>query len=429
MWRPGDRIRNYRILAHLKTGGMATLYLARREGAAGFYKPVAIKVIHHQYARDENFIRMFLNEAMLSSRMQDPNVVKIDELGEVDGTYFIAMEYIPGRSLNEACRSLVRLGRRISIAVAVSVAMRVADGLHAAHEARDDNGILLDVVHRDVSPSNIILAHSGHIKLIDFGIARARNSIEQTASGVIKGKHQYMAPEQALGRTVDRRADVFSLAVVLWELLTMKPLFTVNSTEELLARLRQGPVAPPSVWTPDVPAELDEAIVTALALDPQERPYTARLFKEQIVGAVPEAMGIDAFVLAKEMDALLAATSTTGEARLVIDNGPQRGAEFRIRAEPGEWIVGRGSGVDWTLNDVDASREHFKLHRFDQGVLIEDLNSKNGLSVNGRAVRMIQLHNGDIIRVGSTFMRYEDIPCVVKAVPVRDASVDGETAK
>ena len=429
MWRPGDRIRNYRILAHLKTGGMATLYLARREGAAGFYKRVVIKVIHHQHARDENFIRMFLNEAMLSLRMQDPNVVRVDELGEVHGTYFIAMEYIPGRSLNEVCRSLVRLDRRMSIEIAVSIATRVADGLHSAHEARDDNGVVLDLVHRDVSPSNVILAHSGHVKLIDFGIARARTSVEQTASGIIKGKHQYMAPEQALGQTVDRRADIFSLAVVLWELLTMKPLFTVNSTDELVARLGQGPVAPPSVWTPDVPVELDKAIVAALALDPQERPYTARLFKEQIAGAVPEAMGIDAFLLARKIDALLPGNVATSDARLVIDNGPQRGAEFSIRAEAGEWTVGRGSGVDWTLNDVDASREHFKLHRLDQGVLIEDLNSKNGLSVNGRAVRMIQLHNGDIIRVVSTFMRYEAIPRVAKAIPVCDASVDGETAK
>lgn len=408
MWRAGDQIKNYRILAHLKTGGMATLYLARREGAAGFYKPVVIKVIHHQYARDKNFIRMFLNEAMLSTRMQHPNLVRIDELGEVHGTYFIAMEYIPGKSLNETCRSLVRLGRKISIEIAVAIAMQVADGLHSAHESRDDNGAFLELVHRDVSPSNIILEHNGHVKLIDFGIARARSSIEQTASGVIKGKHQYMAPEQALGRAVDRRADIFSLGVVLWELLTMKPLFTVNSTEELLAKLRQGPVAPPSLWIPDVPAELDGAVAAALALDPNKRPCSARMFKEQIMSAVPDAVSIDAFVLARRLNTLLSITTTIGEARLVIDNGPQRGVEFRFTTERGEWIVGRGSHVDWILSDVDASREHFRLHRYEQGVVIEDMNSKNGLTVNGKAIRMMQLRDGDIIRVGSTFMHFED---------------------
>src|SRR5262245_54903562 len=167
---------------------MATLFLARRVGAAGFSRHVAIKVVHGHLANDPHFIGMFVDEAMLPARIQHPNVVHIEELGEAGGTYFLAMEYVHGAALSALLGELSKLRRRLSTPLAVFIAMRVLEGLHAAHELRDERGQKLEVVHRDVSPQNVLLSASGHVKLIDFGIAKARGQSQRTKTGLLKGK-------------------------------------------------------------------------------------------------------------------------------------------------------------------------------------------------------------------------------------------------
>src|SRR5688500_5151049 len=235
---------------------MATLYLGQRSGAAGFAKNVAIKVVHPHLSDDPQFVRMFVDEALLSARIQHPNVAHVEELGEAEGTYFLVMEFVHGVSLSSLIRALARRKRRIAPELAVAIAIQVADGLHAAHETRGPNGEHLGVVHRDVSPQNVLLSYTGHVKLIDFGIAKAEGRTQSTAAGSIKGKFRYMSPEQALGRTVDRRSDVYALGIVLWEMLTGRNCFDGTNDLLVLDKVRNPQIEPPSTYTPALPAPL-----------------------------------------------------------------------------------------------------------------------------------------------------------------------------
>ncbi|MCZ7686264.1 MAG: protein kinase [Sandaracinaceae bacterium] len=275
MFAVGDVVGTYTVLLHLRSGGMADLYLARRDGAAGFRRLVAIKVIHPRHAQDEQVIRMFLDEARISARIDHPNVVHVEDLGQLDETYFLVMEYVHGCSLAQLLSSLGEKRRRLSPVVAVAVAARVAEGLHAAHETTDDEGRLVGLVHRDVSPQNILLSHKGHVKLIDFGVAKARLRSEETNVAMLKGKVRYMPPEQATTGLVDRRSDVYSLGIVLWEMLTMRRLFTGKTEFEVLLKVRDPKVPPPSTYVPDVPPALDEVVLAALAPRPR-RPAAER---------------------------------------------------------------------------------------------------------------------------------------------------------
>ncbi len=302
----GSRIRDYEIIARLKSGGMATLFLARRGGAAGFSRHVAIKVVHPHLAEDQGFIRMFIDEALLSARIQHPNVVHVEELGEDHGTYFLAMEYVHGSALSTLLGSLARLERRLSPAVAVSIAMALADGLHAAHELRAEDGSPLGVVHRDVSPQNVLLSMSGHVKLIDFGIAKAASSSgKRTETGSLKGKLRYMAPEQAHGRAVDRRTDIYALAIVLWEMLTMHRMFGAGNDLSILDEVRNPKIVPPSQLAPDVPAALDAVLMAALAPDAAQRPATAQDFRRMLGEALPAAHSVDAGQVSEILEAVL----------------------------------------------------------------------------------------------------------------------------
>ncbi|MCC7536095.1 MAG: serine/threonine protein kinase [Deltaproteobacteria bacterium] len=302
----GNRVGDYQIVDRLRAGGMATLFLARRTGASGFSKPVVIKVIHPHLASDDAFVRMFVDEALLSARIQHPNVVHVEELRQVDGQHLLVMEYVPGCSLAHLLRTLAEQGRRMTPELAVLIAIRVAEGLHAAHETRGADGQLLGVVHRDVTPQNILLAYQGHVKLIDFGIARARGRNMETSTGSLKGKIRYMSPEQAFGRTVDRRADVYSLALVLWEMLAMRKTFDGDNDLALLDRVRNpGSPTPPSVHCPGIPEALDRAIGAAMQPEPEARTPTALAFRRALADALPRALALDDTHLADLLAALL----------------------------------------------------------------------------------------------------------------------------
>jgi serine/threonine-protein kinase len=297
VWAAGQRIGDYELLANLRSGGMATLFLARQLGAAGFARPVAIKVVHPELAGDEQFRQMFLDEALLSSRIQHPNVVHVEALGEHEGLHYLAMEFVHGCSLAQLTRALTARGRRLAPAFATRIAMHVADALHAAHETRDQHGRLLEVVHRDVSPENILLAYSGHVKLIDFGIAKAYGRRHKTQEGLLKGKFRYMAPEQAYGKAIDRRTDIYQLGIVLWEMLTLRKLFDADDELALLGQVRDPRVPSPGSVVDRIPAPLDHAVMQALAKNPTRRPADAQVFARTLAKAMPSAHDVDSGAL------------------------------------------------------------------------------------------------------------------------------------
>ena len=269
------RLGDYEVLREIGSGGMAEVFLARQLGPAGFEKLAVLKCIHRHLAREKYFIDMFLDEARLAARINDPHVVQIYELGESNGTYFMAMEYLVGETLSAVMKVTVGRGPALPPHFAARIAADVAAGLHAAHELHDDVGRSLDVVHRDVSHGNVVVLYSGIVKVLDFGVAKARDSLSSTAAGSIKGKYAYMSPEQVSDQPVDRRSDIFSLGVVLWEMLARRTLFLADTDTATARRIVEGIVPPPSSIVAQVPPELDQITLRALAKDPKQRFQTA----------------------------------------------------------------------------------------------------------------------------------------------------------
>jgi hypothetical protein len=273
------RFGRYTLLYRFASGGMANLYAARLDGPDGFEKTVAIKVMHQHLTRDAEFVRMFIDEARLASRITHPNVIQILELGKVGTSHFIAMEYING----ETVLGLLRRSR-LPVTTCVQIVAAAALGLHAAHELHDAHGRPLEVVHRDVSPDNILVSYDGAVKVADFGVARARDNVHTSLAGAVKGKYGYMAPEQALGYRVDRRADVFSLGVVLFEMTTGRRLFKRPTEAQVLRAVLRCRVPPPSHQAPDYPRALERLVLKALHRNPNSRFQTALAF-HQALGA------------------------------------------------------------------------------------------------------------------------------------------------
>ena len=270
--RGPDRFGQYEILERIASGGMAELYKAKRTGVEGFQKIVAIKKILPHLADDEEFVTMFADEAKLAAQLNHPNIIHIYDLGKIQaGGYFIAMEYVDGRDLRAIQQAGRELGVPLPVPLAVYIASKVASALDYAHRRRDAEGHELNIVHRDVSPQNILISYEGDIKLCDFGIAKAASKASKTQSGALKGKIQYMSPEQAWGKPIDRRSDLFSLGVVLHELLTGERLFHGDTDINILEKVRVAEIAPPSRANPEVPQNLDAVVLKALAREPDDR--------------------------------------------------------------------------------------------------------------------------------------------------------------
>ena len=273
----------YRLVEPIAAGGMAEVWRAEAPGAEGFVKEVALKVIRGGHDADEAFVRMFVQEARLASRLAHANIVQVFDFDHVDGRYYLAMELVRGRTLRDAVERCRELGIRFGLARAVHVCAEVARALAYAH-GLEDGGAPAGLVHRDVSPHNVLLSFEGDVKLTDFGIARAVGSSEVTAPGTVKGKLAYMAPEQARGDAVDGRADVFALGVVLWELCAGRRLFAREGDAATLAALcGDEPVSPPSAWNEGVPPELDAIALAALARDPAARTASAEALGSALV--------------------------------------------------------------------------------------------------------------------------------------------------
>ena len=274
-----DRFGQYEILERIASGGMAELFRARRSGVEGFQKIVAIKKILPHIAGDEEFIKMFADEAKLAAQLSHPNIVHIFDLGKIEaGGYFIAMEHVEGHDLRFILHLARETGLKMPVPLAVAVAAKVAAALDYAHRRRGDDGQDLHIVHRDVSPPNILVSTDGDIKLCDFGIAKAASKVSRTESGALKGKMPYMSPEQAWGKPVDQRSDIYSLGVVLFEMATGRKLFQGDSDLNLLEKVRAGEVVLPSSLDPEVPEALDAAVLKALAREPEDRYFSASDF-------------------------------------------------------------------------------------------------------------------------------------------------------
>jgi eukaryotic-like serine/threonine-protein kinase len=268
----------FRLVRKIAVGGMATVYEAEQLGPAGFAKRIALKVIHPQYAKQKEWLQLFIDEAKLSANLMHGNIVQIYQLGEVAGEYFIAMEFIQGPTLRLVIDRHWELGQRIPLPLAAYVASRVCRALDFAHNFVAPDKRRLDIVHRDVSPGNVMASWDGHIKLADFGIAKARTSIDPAAGRqFLMGKKHYMSPEQILGLSVDARSDVFAVGVVLYELLALEPLFTEDITQLAIDEVAVLPTPNIRAKIPGIDPELEQIISVALNKDPSLRPTAAAM--------------------------------------------------------------------------------------------------------------------------------------------------------
>jgi len=285
---PGYKLDRYELLCPIAEGGMASVWVARQRGKHGFEKLVAIKTILPKFAADPRFQSMFLDEARIASRIEHNNVAQILDLGEEHDILYLAMEYVDGEALSKLNRACQRKGVKLPAGVVMRVLADTCAGLHEAHELRDGDRAL-EIVHRDVSPHNILVSTKGIAKLIDFGIAKARSRVgNDTNSGVLKGKIQYMAPEQALGRPVDRRADVWAIGAILYHLLSGRPAYEGDNQLATLHLLGSG--RPPVPLPDSVHPSIRAVVRTALAHAPENRFPTASLLREAIEDAMVEAM-------------------------------------------------------------------------------------------------------------------------------------------
>jgi serine/threonine protein kinase len=268
---PG-RLGSYEILCPLARGGMAELFLARVTGPQGFEKLFVIKKILPKLARSKQFVELFMNEARIAAALDHPHIAHVYELGRVDGSYYLTMEYVHGQNVLTTMRRTGQLQHELPIDHAVHIGRCIAAALHYAHERRRSNGELLQIIHRDVSPANILIAYDGAVKLVDFGVAKARSSSSgHTKTGLVKGKISYMSPEQAKGEPIDRRSDVFALGIVLWEMVTMQRLYKRENDLAALQAVIHDRAGPPSRLRPSCPPELDRIIMRALEYDPAKR--------------------------------------------------------------------------------------------------------------------------------------------------------------
>ncbi|MFU8804285.1 MAG: serine/threonine protein kinase, partial [Bradymonadaceae bacterium] len=261
----------YELFRRIAKGGMGEIYLAKTRGAGGFEKTIIIKTILPHLAEEEEFVTKFLDEGHIVTNLTHGNIVPVFDMGEEDGEYFMAMEYVPGRDLRAILKELQKMGRTMPVDLAIHFTAEVCKGLGYAHRKADEQGQPLLIVHRDVSPSNVLISREGEVKVIDFGIARAAGRLSKTVSGRIQGKFSYMSPEQALGKPVDHRGDVFSTGVVLYEMLTGVRPFEGDTDLETLDRVRQCEFDPPGVLNPEVDEELDVIVTRALAKDRDDR--------------------------------------------------------------------------------------------------------------------------------------------------------------
>jgi predicted Ser/Thr protein kinase len=310
----------YELLVPLGVGGMAEVFKARAAGPGGFERYVVIKRILPAHGRDPEFIRMFVDEAKILGMLHHPNVVQVYDFGDDDGTLFLAMEYVDGPSLSRILRTLRAARRRLPAPIAAYIAREVCRALDYVHNLESGDGSRLDIIHRDVTPSNIVLASTGAVKLLDFGVATFSRAAQVTRSGTVKGKPAYLAPEQLEGKQIDGRVDLFALGIVMHEMLTLQHLFAGDSDLSTVKKIMEMNIPSPSAERDDVSQELEAIVMRALARDRKQRFATAaemaRTLDDVVVASKLRMDEVVAFV--EEVDRL----AKLAPARAIAGYGP-----------------------------------------------------------------------------------------------------------
>lgn len=313
--QPGRLLGRYALHGEIASGGMATVHFGRLLGPVGFSKTVAIKRLHPQFAKDSDFVAMFLDEARVAGRIQHPNVVSTLDVVALEGELYLVMEYIEGESLSKLIRGMRAGGALVPPKIAGSIVAGALYGLHAAHEAKDEHGAPLEIIHRDVSPQNVLVGLDGVPRVLDFGVAKAAGRVQTTREGQIKGKLAYMPPEQILGDDIDRRVDVYSAGVMLWEALVGRRLFDGENEGNILKKILATEVVAPSKLVDGLSPRVDEVVLRAVSKKPEHRFATAWDFAvaiEEVLGVEPPRQ-LGAFVEACARDSIQRRSATVRE--------------------------------------------------------------------------------------------------------------------
>jgi hypothetical protein len=329
------QVGRYALYDAIASGGMATVHIGRLLGPAGFSRTVAIKRLHEHLALDPEFAMMFLDEALLAARIRHPNVVPTLDVVQTQGQLFVVMEYVQGESMSRLLRISSEQHKLVPPPVVAAIVCAALEGLHAAHEARGDNGEALDLVHRDVSPQNILVGVDGIARMVDFGVAKAAGRMQETRAGQMKGKLAYMAPEQVQGKDIDRRTDVFAAGVVLWESLTGRRLYLGENDAQTLAKVLAAGAPTPSRMVPGLPAAFDVVVGRALAADPAWRFGSAREMSIALGECGPVAQ---AFRVAEWVESL-AGDGLVGRAHRVAEIEGHSASQSRNIAPPTPAVV------------------------------------------------------------------------------------------
>ncbi|HEX8700196.1 MAG TPA: serine/threonine-protein kinase [Myxococcaceae bacterium] len=373
--RENVRFGKYRLIDRIAVGGMAEIFLAHQVDGEGLETPVVIKRIRPHLSKHSTFVKMFLNEARLAAQLNHPNIVQIHDLGKIGESYFITMEYIFGRDMRRIIPKAEEVGIPFPLVYALRIASDVCAGLHYAHQKVDLYGNPLNIVHRDVTPENIFVAFDGTVKVLDFGIAKATNQVEQTRAGELKGKISYMSPEQCYGKPLDCRSDIFSVGVVLYEWLTGFKLFTGESEVVVMRSITEGKIYAPSYFKADIPEPVEAILMKALDKDRERRYQTAAEMRAAIDAFLstyeftPTPLHLSNFLrqifhdeLQAEQDRLVAKTS-----------GPKKVVEMEeLTPEPSSPL--REERPSERLLSLSLPAEHIAA--------LEALAQRNGVTVN-----------------------------------------------
>ncbi|MCC6748967.1 MAG: protein kinase [Deltaproteobacteria bacterium] len=433
---PNTEFGAYHIIRPIGGGGMAQIYLAKARGLAGFEKLLALKVINPEYAGEDRFIQMLIDEAKITVGLSHVNIAQVFDLGQSNGIYYIAMEFVDGCDVLELVNGLHSVGERLPIEAVAYIGRQIAAGLHYAHTRKDKTNQPLNIVHRDISPQNILVSRAGEVKVVDFGIAKAANMSTKTQAGVIKGKVNYMAPEQAMGQKADRRTDIFSVGIVMWEMLTAQMVYASGNVGELVAAVRKADIRPPSAVRKEIPPALDRIVLKALAARTTERYQTAHALQVDLTrflsSTAPDYGGSHLAVLVEraigqrrnrnaglEADHLsredLLADRSSLRNSLIHDLQPaaQDHAQLVVRTDQGEkllpldreLIIGRAGQL--AISDARVSRQHARIYHEEGEYLLEDLGSSNGTWLNGERIsEPRRLQDRDEVRIGSCHIRF-----------------------
>jgi eukaryotic-like serine/threonine-protein kinase len=284
---PTRVIGRYVLSTLIASGGMASVHLGRLLGPVGFARTVALKRLHENFAQNPEFVAMLIDEARLAARIRHPNVVPTLDVVSMSGELLLVMEYVAGESLSQLLKKAQASGKPSNVPVIVDIMVSALHGLHAAHEATSEQGEPLGIVHRDVSPQNILVGADGVTRVLDFGVAKAAGRIQQTREGQLKGKVHYMPPEQITGEAVDRTADVYAASVVLWEALTSRCLFLADSAVSTMYSAFRGNSVPPSAIRPEIPPALDAIVMRGMQRNPADRYPTAKAMASALEAVEP----------------------------------------------------------------------------------------------------------------------------------------------